>query len=76
MAFPTDAEFTDFTTRLEAIYRDEMGRPAETTHVDPLGRGRWTSDYVLHRQHGLSHNKAWAKVDAEIRQIAGLPPNP
>ena len=76
MAFPSDAEFTDFTAKLEAIYREEMGRTAEDTYVDPLGRGRWTYDYAIHRQAGLSHAAAWAKVDAEIRRIAGLPPSP
>ena len=76
VAFPSDAEFTDFTAKLEQLYAGEMQRPAETTHVDPLGRGRWTYDYALHRQAGLSHVAAWAKVDAEIRRIAGLPPNP
>ena len=76
VAFPSHAEFLDLTAKLDALYRDEMQRPADASHVDPLGRGRWPYDYAVHRQNGLSHAAAWAKVDAEIRRIAGLPPSP
>lgn len=73
MPFPTDAEFIDFTDNLEVLYRDTLQRGAEPTHVDALGRGRWTYDYAQHRQAGLTHAAAWAKVESTIRAIAGLP---
>ena len=69
--FPTDAELIDFTDRLETLYRDTLQRGPEPTHVDALGRGRWTYDYAQHRQAGLSHNKAWAKVAAAIDAAIG-----
>ena len=71
--FPTDDELTDFTNRLEAKYRDELHRAPVATAVDPLGRGRWTYDYALHRQAGQSHNAAWDKVNFTINEIAGIP---
>jgi hypothetical protein len=72
--FPTDAEFTDFTAKLEAKYQNPpMSRPTGPTFVDPLGRGRWTYDYALHRQAGDTHDQAWAKVDHAINVIIGNP---
>lgn len=66
---PTDAEMVDFTARLEAVYRDTLGRSTELTHVDGLGRSLWPYRYAVHRQQGLSHNKAWAKVQEAINGI-------
>lgn len=66
---PTDTEMVDFTARLEALYRDTLGRSTELTHVDALGRSLWPYRYAVHRQQGLSHNKAWAKVQAAIDAI-------
>lgn len=76
MPFPTDAELTDFAEKLEALYRDELQRPAEQTHVDLLGRARWFGDF---RTDSLTigADAASRKVLAEIRRIAGVAnPNP
>lgn len=73
VSFPTDPEFNDFSAKLDAKYRDDGLRPAEPTFVDALGRGRWTYDYSLHRQAGLSHQQAWDKVNRAINDIWGIP---
>lgn len=73
MSFPTDAEFLAFTDALETLYRDELQRGQAITHVDPLGRARWTYDYAQHRQGGASPAEALRRVVTEIRRIASVP---
>jgi hypothetical protein len=69
----TDAEFADFARRLDAKYRDDLGRAPEPTYVDPLGRSRWTSDYLTLRA-SQGHEAAWSEVNRRINAIIGLPP--
>ena len=77
--FPTDAEFSDFFNRLNAKYAGpEMNRPPiePPCHVDPIGMGRWNTDYYIHRQNGNTHEQAWAKVNKSINDILGIPTIP
>lgn len=76
MPFPTDAEQLTFSKDLEAVYRDEMHRPVEETHVDLLGRARWYGDF---RTECLSIGAVAAsrKILSAIRSIERLPnPHP
>lgn len=69
----TDQDFTDLSVQLDNLYRDELGRSPIETFVDPLGRARWTSDYVTERLRGRDHARAMFIVKNSIRRVAGLP---
>jgi hypothetical protein len=68
----TDSEFQDFADRLDAVYRDDLKRDPLETFVDPLGRGRWATDYYMLREDGLSHDAAFAEVKRLIYEIVGI----
>lgn len=81
----TDQEFRESADNREAMYRDELQRPAidpanpahqaDITYMDRLGRGRWPVDYVTARQRGYAHADAMRIERIEIRKAAGLPPS-
>ncbi len=78
MAYPNDAEFKNFTERLEQLYQHEAVPPRETrdTWVDPIGYGAWESNYYIRRSRGEDHETATRAIEAEIRAIWHPPPTP
>ena len=64
--FPPRNEPLDFKLQLEAKYRDQLGRSAGSTYVDPEGDIVWTTEYLLYRLNLCGHADSVAKV---MRQI-------
>ena len=64
--FPPRNEPLNFKIQLEAKYRDQFGRSAGSTYVDPEGDIVWTTEYLLYRLNLCGHADAVAKV---MRQI-------
>ncbi len=62
-----DREAEWFGPKLETLYSDN-NHP-----LDSLGWVRWSSDYRVHRANGIDQDRAWLRVENEIRQIWGLP---
>jgi hypothetical protein len=66
VAFPPRNEPLNFKLQLEAKYRDQLGRSAGSSFVDPEGDIVWTTEYLLYRLNLCAHADAVAKV---MRQI-------
>jgi matrixin len=66
VSFPPRNESLDFRLKLEAKYRDGLGRGASQTAVDSEGDIVWTSEYERYRVNLCSHADALARVLAEI----------
>ena len=64
--FPPRNEPLNFKLQLEAKYRDQLGRSAGSTYVDPEGDIVWTTEYLLYRLNLCGHADSVAKV---MRQI-------
>ena len=69
LAPPQDT--TRFRARLEATYRDALGR-APVPALDSEKAVRWLRRYVRYRLHGCDHDAAQEKVFAQI--ASGAPP--
>jgi hypothetical protein len=68
LAFPPRNLPNDFQNRLEATYRDVLGRPQTLSYVDSEGANVWLAQYLRFRISGrCDHASAENKVFAEIR---------
>ena len=78
MALPhiSDPEFANWIGRLEDCYKSHLGGDKREVHVDPLGYGRWTTDYLTERESGRDHEQATQIVLERIHQVAGINPVP
>lgn len=72
----TDAEFTASKRSQEAVYRDEGGRQADRSYLDPLGHARWDTDYYTLRRNGYAHDAALIEVRCRIREAWSPSPLP
>jgi len=73
VAFPPRNESLMFRQRLEAKYREQMGRPAIETYVDLEGDIVWTQEYLRYRVNRCSHMEALNRVMSQI-DGGGVPP--
>lgn len=71
--FPPRDQTLAFTAALDALYRDELGRGADTTlHVDLEGVAVWQQEYLRMRVHGASHELAQQQTFRAVRRAAGI----
>jgi hypothetical protein len=73
VAFPPRNEPFAFRQQLDAIYQNQLHRPASSTFVDLEGDIVWTQEYLRYRLSGCSHAQAVQYVLAEIDGAAGAP---
>jgi hypothetical protein len=73
IVLPTALETAEFRTRLDAIYRDQLGRPAVPSTADPGVLLRWLRRYVRYRLHNCDHTAASARIWHQLAQ-GGAPP--
>jgi hypothetical protein len=66
VVFPSRGDVFVFRLRLEAKYRDGLGRPAGTTYVDLEGEVVWTQEYIRYVANGCSHLVAVERVRVQI----------
>lgn len=64
----TDEEFLQAKQAQERVYRDEGGRQADRTYLDPLGHARWDTDYYTLRTRGYAHQAALQEMRCRIRE--------
>jgi hypothetical protein len=68
LTFPPRNLPNDFQNRLQATYRDVLGRPQSFSYVDSEGANVWLAQYLRFRISGrCDHARAESKVFAEIR---------
>ena len=81
----TDTECVNAAGRIEDCYAHHLPAPASRiTCVDPLGYGRWLTEYQALRATGLLHEPAINEIERRIHAIAlplpppvpGVHPNP
>ena len=63
--FPPRNESLDFRRQLEEKYR-AMGRPLQSTYVDPEGSVIWTQEYLRYRVNDCDHAVSVQKVFQQI----------
>jgi hypothetical protein len=72
VSLPSAEDALIFRQVLEAKLR-AIGRPIQTTHVNPEGAIVWTLEYLRYRTNGCSQNEAIDRVFAQIDR-QGVPP--
>jgi hypothetical protein len=62
IVLPIAEETSEFRSRLDALYRDQLGRNVAAPAIDPGAFVHWFRRYLRFRLHGCTHDVAAAKV--------------
>jgi hypothetical protein len=73
VVFPPRDQTLGFGLELNAVYRDQLRRPAVTTFVDLEGWIVWIQEYLRYRVNGCSNFEASLRVGVQIGG-GGVPP--
>jgi hypothetical protein len=66
ISFPARDQTYAFRTKLEEIYRKDLGRSTVKTYVDAEGDVVWIQEYLRYRLNGCTHAQSVEKVSLQI----------
>ena len=65
--FPPRDQSLEFLNTLDGVYRDELSRPVELSHINLEGKAVWLQEYLRYRVNGCTNQEATDRVFQQIR---------